>query len=306
MLAERWVHTTLLTIVLSTAAPLRARAQLVLDGTQTLAFDRPESWGMKYYASLTLLSGMDVPQQLAAGQVELGFEGGSVPQLSDAERRIGFNGTKVEDVNKASLFGRVRGSVGLGKGMALELAYTPPVEMGGAKASLFALALGRVFALAPSWRLGLRGSGQIGAIKGDITCSAAEVAAGDDVELNPFQCVRPSEDESRQKVAGLELVAGYDGPSRFKPYAGIGLNYMDLEFRVDALYSQGLVDDHTVQLTNGASVSASAGLTFAASGRLRVTAELLYSWLSVVRPPSAASANEGFLNGRVLVAYRFN
>ena len=305
-LAGRCVPSILLGVALSVAEPVPARAQLVVAETETLDFGRPESWGMKYYASLALLTGMGAPQKRAAGVIELGFEGGYVPQLSDAERRIGFNGTKLEDVNKTSSFGRVRGSVGLGKGLALELAYTPPVELGGATPNIFALALGRPFELAPSWRLGVRGYGQIGTIEADITCSAEEAAAGDDERANPFQCVRPSEDESRQKVVGLELVAGYDGRSRFKPYAGIGLNYMDLEFHVNAVYSDGLVEDHTVQLTSGTTVSASVGLTFAASERFRVTAELFYSWLEVVRPPSTASANEGFLNGRVFVSFRVN
>jgi opacity protein-like surface antigen len=303
-LVGRCVPHILIAVALGAAAPAPARAQLVLAETETLDFDRPESWGMKYYASLALLTGMGVPQKRSAGEIDLGFEGGYVPQLSDAERRIGFNGTKQEDVNKTRFFGRVRGSVGLGKGVALELAYTPPIELGGATPNIFALGLGRPIALSPSWRLGLRGHGQIGTIRADITCSAEEVAAGDDLQANPFQCVRPSEDKTRQKVVGLELVVGYDGRSRFKPYAGVGLDYMDLEFDINAVYSDGRVVDHTVQTTSGTTVFATAGLTFAASKRLRVTAELLYSWLSIVRPPSTTSANEGFLNGRVFVSYR--
>jgi len=289
-------------LAVASAAP--ARAQFVVAETETLDFDRPESWGMKYYASLALLTSMGVPEKRAAGSVELGFEGSYVPQLSDAERRIGFNGTKLEDVNKTSFFGRIRGSVGLGKGLALELGYTPPVEVGGAKPNILALALGRSFELSPTWRLGVRGYGQIGTIEGDITCSADEVAAGDDVQQNPFQCVEPSQDESRQKVIGLELVAGYDGSSRFKPYVGLGLNYMDLEFQVNALYSDGLVEDHNLQLTSGTTVSATAGLTFEANARWRVTAELFYSWLSITRPPATTSGNEGFFNGRMFVSYR--
>ena len=169
---ERCLQTILLAVALSAAAPVPARAQLVLAETETLDFDRPESWAMKYYASLALLTGGGVPQRRAAGEIVLGFEGGNVPHLSDAERRIGFNGTKLEDVNKTRFFGRVRGSVGLGKGVALELAYTPPIELGGARPNLFALALGRPFELGPSWRLGVRGYGQIGTIGGDITCSS--------------------------------------------------------------------------------------------------------------------------------------
>jgi opacity protein-like surface antigen len=154
------------------------------------------------------------------------------------------------------------------------------------------------------WRLGVRGYGQIGTIKGDITCSAEEAAAGSDLQANPYQCVEPSKDESRQKVVGLELAAGYSGASRFKPYVGFGLNYMDLEFHVNALYANGQVEDHNLQLTSGTTVSATAGLSFEASQRWRLTAELFYSWLGIVRPPSTTSANEGFFNARVLVSYR--
>jgi opacity protein-like surface antigen len=286
---------------LASAPP--ARAQSVVAVTETLDFDRPESWGMKYYASLALPTSMGAPQPRATGSVELGFEGSYVPQMSDEQRRIGFNGTKLEDVNKTSFFGRIRGSVGIGKGLALELGYTPPVEVGGAKPNILALALGRAFELSPRWRLGVRGYGQIGTIEADITCSADEVAARGDLQHNPFQCVEPSEDESQQKLIGLELVAGYDGDSRFKPYLGLGLNYMDLEFQVNAIYAGGLVEDHNLQLTSGTTVSATAGLGFEASRSWRVTAELFYSWLSITRPPSTTSGNEGFLNGRMFVSY---
>lgn len=291
-----------LAVVSFAAAP--ARAQSVVAVTETLDFDRPESWGMKYYASLALLTSMGAPETRAAGAIDLGFEGSYVPQMSDAERRIGFNGTKLEDVNKTSFFGRIRGSVGLGKGVALELGWTPPVLVGGAKPNIFALALGRPFALSETWRLGVRGYGQLGTIEADITCSADEAAAGDDLQQNPFQCVEPSQDESRQKVIGLELVAGYDGESRFKPYLGLGVNYMDLEFQVSAIYAGGLVEDHNLQLTSGTTLSATAGLTFEAGERWRVTGELFYSWLGITRPPSTTSANEGFFNGRVFVSYR--
>jgi opacity protein-like surface antigen len=271
---------------------------------ETLDFDRPESWGMKYYASLALFTSMGVPQPRTGADVQLGFEGASVPQLSDEERRIGFNGTKLEDVNKTRVFGRIRGSVGLGRGWTLELGWTPPVEVGGAKPNVLAAGLERPFPLSPSWRLGVRGHGHLGTIEGDITCSASEVAAGENPQGNPFRCVEPSQDESHQKAIGLELVVGYDGPSRFEPYVGLGITYLDLEFDVNAVYGGGLVEDHTVQLTSGTTVSATAGVTLAASRRFRVTAEIFYSRLTIVRPPATTSANEGFLNARVFVSYR--
>jgi hypothetical protein len=79
---------------------------------------------------------------------------------------------------------------------------------------------------------------------------------------------------------------------------------MDLRFDVNAVYADGRVEDHNVQLTSGSTVSATAGLTFQADERWRLTAELFYSWLQITRPPATASANEGFLNARAFVSYR--
>ena len=293
----------ILSLVLLASAPVRAQ-QVVIDETENLAFDRPEAWGMKYYASLGILTSMGAPQRRAPGEVVLGFEGATVPQLSDEERRLGFNGTKLEDVNRTSFFGRLRGSVGLGAGLALDLAWTPPIEFDGAKPNLLAAALSRPFSLSPSWRLGLRGYGQVGKIEADITCSADEVAGGNDIDQNPFLCVEPSQDESRQKVIGLEVVAGYDSGGRFKPYAGVAVSYMDLEFRVNALYGAGLIEDHGVQLADGTTVAALAGVTFAPSPRFWITGEAFYSWLSITRPPATSSSNEGFFNVRFFVSYK--
>jgi hypothetical protein len=49
------------------------------------------------------------------------------------------------------------------------------------------------------------------------------------------------------------------------------------EFDVNAVYSDGRVEDYSVQLASGTTVFAIAGLTFAASKHLRVTAERFYS-----------------------------
>ncbi len=293
-------------MVLLALACATAGAQVVTNETETLAFDRPESWGMKYYTSLALLTSMGAPVARSKGEVVLGFEGASVPQMSDEQRRIGFDGTKLENVNRTHFFGRLRGSIGLGAGFALDLAYTPPIELGGAKPNIFAAGVGRPFELARAWRLGLRGYGQIGTIQGDITCSAEEAAAGSDPEKNPYQCVEASQDETRQKTLGGELTLGYDSGGPVKPYLGVLVTYMDLEFQVNALYGGGLIDDHNLQLTSGTTVAATGGLTYAPSPSWRINAEAFYSWLSIVRPPSTSSSNEGFWNARLFVSYRIH
>jgi hypothetical protein len=271
-----------------------------LEGTEEIAFDRPESWAMKFYTSVTLFTGMGVPDKMGKGAFDLGFEGGFVPQLSEDQRRVGFEGTKVEDLNRTSFIGRVRGRIGLSENYSLELGYIPPIEMNGVKANVFSAAIGRPFQAGESFRLGIRGYGQIGTIEGDITCSADEVENGP----NPFECEEPSNDEETQRVLGVEITGGYVSESPLRPYFGVGLNYMDLEFQVDARYSG--VEDHTLLVTNGGTVSLAGGLEVAANENWRFTGELFYSWLSVVRPPSTSSENDGLLNFRFLVAYRFH
>lgn len=289
--------------ILAPAATPTAEAQGVIDVTEELDFDRPESWAMKYFASLSLLTGMGVPERMGGGGFALGFEGSTVPQLSDEQRFIGFGGTKQEDVNKTSFFGRLRAAVGLSDNYTLDIGYTPPFEVGGATPHLFAVGIGRPFDLSEAWRLGLRAYGQYGTIDSDITCSADEVAAGPNPELNPFLCEEPSDDRLTQALVGAEVSVGY-GAGRWRPYVGAAVNYMDLDFQVNARYD-GFVDN-TLQLTDGVTVSVTTGLGVALSESWYLSGELFYSWLSVNRPPSDTPAqNDGFLNGRFLVAYRF-
>jgi hypothetical protein len=282
-------------------SPSTLLAQGVFETTQGLDFDSPESWAMKYFASVTLPAGMGVPEELGTGGVSLGFEGGLVPQLSEDERRVGFNGTKVEDLNRTHFFGRLRGAIGLSRSTSLEIGYTPPIEVGGARTHLFELAIARPLQLTPRWRLGLRGYGQVGTIDGDITCSAEEAAAGPDPDLNPYLCEAPSNDSAKQRLFGAEVSAEY-GSGRWRPHVSVIISYMDLDFQVDAVYD-GL-EDRTLQLTDGVTLSLTAGLGVALSERLSLSGELFYSWLSVARPPATLASNEGLLNGRFLVSYR--
>ncbi len=81
-------------------APL-ARAQSaatvpVVNPTEQLSFDRPESWALKYFTSAMLLTGLDTPRTREPGSLSIGFEIGWLPALSDSQRRVGFDGTKSE------------------------------------------------------------------------------------------------------------------------------------------------------------------------------------------------------------------
>lgn len=143
-------------LLLALTAAGSVSAQSTLSGREELDFDRPESWAMKYFASLSLMTGMGVPRRLAAGEVDLGLEAGWIPSLSEAERTVGFGGTKTEDLNKTSVFGRVRTLVGLPRAFSLEVGWVPPLEVGGVESNLLSLAIGRPVFESGGKRLALR------------------------------------------------------------------------------------------------------------------------------------------------------
>jgi len=256
---------------------------------------------MKYFASVSLPTTTGPPRPTEAGAIEIGFEGGLVPQLSDEQRRVGFNGTKLEDVNKTRVFGRIRGRVGLPAAVSVDLGYVPPVEVDGATPHLFAAAAGRTFTLSEAWHLDLRAHAQVGTIRGDITCSADEAAAGPDAARNPFLCEEPSDDRLEQRILGGQISIGRTA-GRWRPYGGVSVDYLDLEFNVNARYA-GVVD-RTRQTTSGGGVGMLGGVGFAPVGRWHLSVEVFYAPLSVVRPPDTSPRNDGLFNGRFLVSYR--
>lgn len=276
-------------------------AQVRVDNREELAFDRPESWAMKYFSSVSLPTGLGGPRELEAGSIDLGLEAGWVPSLDEEERTVGFFGTKTEDLNKTSIFGRPRATFGLPRRFSLTLGYVPPIEVNGVEPNLLAVAIGRPLLTRGNKRLGLALAAQDGTMKGDFTCSAAEAAAGDDRTRNPFGCEAPSRDELDVRTLTLELT-GAATIGRFEPYLAISWTSMDLEFQLDALYS-GIVDT-TRQTTDGSTVSLAVGTGIELSGRSRAAIEMYYTELEVQRRLGAPSRSENLFNVRALVSYR--
>lgn len=285
-------------------APSLALGQLELSGGQQLAFDRPEAWAMKYFASATLPSALGAPRALAVGEIDLSLEYGQIPSLSEEERTVGFGGVKEEDLNKVPYYVRPRVDVGLGRKLTLSVGYLPPVERNGARPNVLTVALGRPVYETPSWRFSLRLHGQVGSVEGDFTCSARTVAAGDDPEKNSFGCSAVSRDDFETQTLGLEASMAWElgAQDRWEPYISASIQRMDLEFQVRAEYSN--IIDRSRLLTEGHTWSATAGVGCALSSRWRLVGEIFYSPLEVVRPPSVSRQTDELLNARALLTYK--
>jgi hypothetical protein len=300
----RWRLAALLFVV---AGAVSADAAETISGEQHLGFDRPESWAMKYFASTTLMTGFGPPRPLHLGSVRLSADAEWIPSVSDAQRVVGFDGTKAEDLNKLPAIGRLRVTVGLGWKLSLTLSYLPPISIAGVEPNLFSLSLGRPFTIARGFTVGVSTYGQVGSVEGSFTCSDAEVRAGADPQRNPFGCVNVSHDHVDMNYLGLEVAASYRiaRAHGLEPYTTIALNYMNLGFRVAARY--GDVVDSTQLSTDGATFSMTGGLLFPITPKLDIGSELFYSPLTVRRPQNDGRQTvEGLFNVRGMIAYRFN
>lgn len=285
--------------------PATTTAQVVIEGTDDIDFDRPESWAMKYFASATLPGTFGAPEAPQAGEIDVALEYGQLPSLSREERRVGFEGIKVEDLNKAPFFVRPSVRVGLGRKLSLVAGYVPPIEANGVEANLLTLALARPVLEGERWRLGLTLRGQLGTIEGAFTCSEQTVAAGNDPARNPFGCEEVSRDEYDLETVGLEAAAAWQlgASDRWQPYVALSYDRMDLEFQVNARYS-GLAD-RTRLVTDGETWGATAGLAYSLSERWGLAGEIHWRPLDVVRPPSRSTETDDLLHARAALRYDF-
>ena len=61
---------------------------------------------MFYFTAVSLFSGLGTPRSREPGSIEVGFELGAIPYLDQDQRRVGFDGTTEEDLNKSPIFAR--------------------------------------------------------------------------------------------------------------------------------------------------------------------------------------------------------
>ncbi len=282
-----------------------AAASSVLTTSQRIDSNRPEAWAMNYFTSLSLLSGFGTPPKRKFLSIEPALELDWVPAVRKQDRRVGFNGVKEEDLNKAPIFARPRLTVGLPWNFAMTLSYVPPIRLFGVKANLFAFGLERPLYEHRRWSVGVRAYGQIGDIKGAFTCprGASRYRAGS--PRNPAGCEGESSDIAFQRYGGVEMSAAYriDEAKGLTPYVGVAGNYLDTAFHVRA-ETLG-VRDRTRLSSETWTFSVTGGVVYPLTNKIQVAVGLFYSPLEVKRPPSTSSHLDGVFNVRSLLTYRW-
>jgi hypothetical protein len=293
--------------VLGAAGPPVARAQddpVIVDFVEDVDFDRPEAWAMKYFGSVSQLTPLEPPRARDPWSVDLALEVTQVPHLSAADRTVGFNGVKEEDLNRLPVFVRPRVTLGLPHRFAVELGYVPPLRVDGVEPNLLSLAIERELHAGERWSLGARLHGQRGEVEGDLTCSDQDASFEPGTPENRFGCLAASDDRSTLDHLGLHLGAGYQlGGARGSTLLfGAGVLHHDLEFEVDALTYD--IHDRTRLRADGTTWALDAGISVEAAERAEVGVEVLWSPLEVVRPPRETAENDDLLHVKALLRYR--
>ena len=259
-----------------------ACAQVVVRQDENLGGDRPEAWAMQRAAGASLMTAFGQVPSLEPGQWSLSLDAGSVPRLDDAERRVGFNGEKLEDLNKSSVFGRLHLRIGLPAGWIGEVGYTPPLAVDGAAArGMVAAAIGRRLIDRGGFSLAARAFGQHGAIEGDITCPS-RLAGVDDLDRNPYGCQAASNDRISINDYGVDAIAGWDG-GPWHWHADVGVVRTELQVQVDALTFD--VRDRSRLVANGMLRYVAFGVRRSLGNHWSVGSELLHVPLGVRRRP---------------------
>jgi hypothetical protein len=274
---------------------------------QHLSFERPDAWALKYFASATMLSGLQPPdawpESRRFGSITVGLELGWMPTLSADQERVGFNGKAPLDLNKAPIFARPIIRVGLPWKFAAVAAAPPPITVFGVRSHLLAFGLERPILDRARWVLGWRGYGQVGSVKGAFTCPQSVLGFAPGSPGNPERCVGVSSDVASLRYAGTELQFAYRIRSlpKWIPHVASGINFVDGSFSVDAPLTTKT--DHSHLWTRGRTFSESAGISYLFSKRVALTVDAFYAPLSVRRTPDAPVTNDGLFNLRALLSY---
>jgi hypothetical protein len=285
-------------------AALDAAAQTATPPAESIAFDRPEAWAMKYFTSATTLNGLSTPDVPQPWSLAVQFESGWLPTLSTTQERVGFDGTAPEDLNQAPVFLRPRVEIGLPHRLSIIVAVDPPIRAFGVTPRLLALGVDGVIHESDAWRFGWRAHGQVGTVTAAVSCPASVVAFPPGSANNPTGCTAESADVSTLRYGGAELQGARRVGRRLVPHAAVGANFIDGIFQTDAqTYGQ---PDHTRLQSSGVTFAASAGVGYVLSDRFTFAADVFYSPLSVQRTATSATTIDPMINARGLISYRVN
>lgn len=221
--------------------------------------------------SVPLAFGRAQAPELLPG-LRFGLEAAYVPNVDDetATPTICRPGKGPEDVNLTPVIPRPRLSLPLPFGFGLEASWVPPVRVGGVKANLFGISLGRSFGNIDGVIAAIRGHATFGSVRAPITCNDDAL---EDAASECFQGTR-SDDRFSPNIFGADVAVSVPvAEGRLRPYVGAGYNRLTPRFQVNFTNSVGGVDTTRV-IVNLDRVAVFGGATWILSYRFAMSGEV--------------------------------
>lgn len=271
-------------IALSYAAEQAVAQGVIPRVHQVYSASTPEGRLLAYYSAATVFSPAGVLPPRARWSV--GFEGGWIPPLSEAQRRPGID--KPETTNLSPILPRPR-LAWRAPFADLEGSWVPPLRVADARANLFAAAATRTLARWRSTALRARLSIVGGRVSGAITCNAGTAARGGAPLATYYASVchgRDSDDWFEPRLAAGELVAARNfasEPGRWRTapsnlWLAVGGRVDRSRFDIGVVMPNGTRDpDHPILQLRDTRPHAASGAGWRLGRRMAASLEAFYA-----------------------------
>ena len=271
---------------------------------EKVAFDSPEGWGMSYMTAASLNLSDKFPETLPLGQFNLSAEISTIPELNEKQQKIGFGGAKSEDLNKSPVFGRGKITTGFYWNSIVELSWTPPLEIGGAKPDqMWGLAIAKQIYTNNAFNAALRLYQFNGKATAAVTCSEEMVMQPLYSPGNISGCIGTSQDKIDMSHEGVEILLERESSNGFKPWFSVASTRLTPSVRINAPLE--FIQEVAFVETSGRLTTLTFGLNYKLSDNWLLNLGTSYTPIDVQRP-EMTGGNDNFWNFKMGLTFSPN
>lgn len=271
---------------------------------EKVAFDSPEGWGMSYMTAASLNLSDKFPEALSLGKFNLSAEISSIPELNEKQQKIGFGGVKSEDLNKSPVFGRGKIAAGFYWDSIIELSWTPPLKIEGAKPEqMWGIAVAKQIYSNDAFNLAIRLYQFNGQATASVTCSEEMVTEPLYSPGNISGCIGTSKDKIDMSHDGIEILVERESLMGFKPWFSLASTRLKPSVQINAPLE--FIQEEAFVETSGRLITLNLGLNYKLSDNWLLNLGTSYTPIDV-RRPEMASGNDNFWNIKIGLTFSPN
>ena len=267
-------------------------------------FTSPEGWAMSYMTAASLNLSDKFPEVLTLGQFNITAAISTIPELNEEQQRIGFGGFKSEDLNKSPVFGRGKITAGFYWDSIIELSWTPPLEIDGAKPEqMWGTAIAKQIYTNDAFNLGMRLYKFNGQATASVTCSEENVMQPLYSPGNISGCIGTSKDQIDMSHDGIEILFQRESSIGFKPWFSLASTRLKPSVQINAPLE--LIQEEAFIETSGRLMTLNLGLNYKLSDNWLLNLGTSYTPIDVQRP-EMTGGNDNFWNIKIGLTFSPN